>query len=70
MDLQKIIYELEVEKKRLDEAIEALERLSARGVRKRGRPPGWLAETREKLDEEPQAALPEGNHDGNNKPAS
>jgi hypothetical protein len=41
MDLHKIISELQSEKQRLDEAIQALERLSAVAPRekKRGRPP-------------------------------
>ena len=38
MDLSKMIAELEAEKTRLDEAILALERLSAGKVRRRGRP--------------------------------
>jgi hypothetical protein len=42
MDLLRIIAELKAEKRRLDEAIEALERLSARNIRRRGRPPKWL----------------------------
>jgi hypothetical protein len=44
MDLLRIIAELKAEKRRLDEAIEALERLSARNIRRRGRPPKWLKE--------------------------
>jgi hypothetical protein len=42
MDLHKIISELQSEKQRLDEAIQALERLSSvssKGNKKRGRPP-------------------------------
>jgi hypothetical protein len=39
MDLLKIIVELKLEKQRLDEAIWALERLSVRNIRRRGRPP-------------------------------
>jgi hypothetical protein len=42
MDLLKMISELQAEKQRLDEAIQALERLSAGKLRRRGRPPGWL----------------------------
>ena len=38
MDLSKMIAELQDEKYRLDEAIEALERLSAGQNRRRGRP--------------------------------
>jgi hypothetical protein len=45
MDLQKIITELQSEKHRLDEAIQALERLSTVSVKskRRGRPPRWLS---------------------------
>ncbi len=39
MDLGRIISELEAEKQRLDEAILALERLSAGKANRRGRPP-------------------------------
>jgi hypothetical protein len=42
MDLLKMIAELQAERQRIDEAIQALERLSAGKVRRRGRPPGWL----------------------------
>jgi hypothetical protein len=37
-----MITELEAERERLDHAIEALERLSVKGVPRRGRPPAWL----------------------------
>ena len=39
-----MIAELQAERNRLDEAIEALERLSAGQARRRGRPPRWLKE--------------------------
>ncbi len=39
-----MIAELQGERQRLDEAIQALERLSAGKARRRGRPPGWLKE--------------------------
>ena len=39
MDLAKMIAELQAERLRLDEAIEALERLSVGQSRRRGRPP-------------------------------
>jgi hypothetical protein len=42
MDLVKMIAELQAERQRLDEAIQALERLSAGKIRRRGRPPSWL----------------------------
>lgn len=45
MDLHKMIAELQAERQRLDEAIAALERLSAgKQFRRRGRRPRWLAE--------------------------
>jgi len=45
MDLHKMIVELQAERQRLDEAIEALERLSkGNHLRRRGRPPRWLKE--------------------------
>jgi hypothetical protein len=44
MDLHKMIADLRAEKIRLDEAIQALERLSAGTIRRRGRPPRWIAE--------------------------
>ena len=37
-----MIAELQAERQRLDEAIQALERLSAGKIRRRGRPPSWL----------------------------
>jgi hypothetical protein len=44
MDLHKMIAELQAEKERLDEAIQALERLTAGKIKRRGRPPRWLAD--------------------------
>jgi hypothetical protein len=44
MDLRRMIAELKAEKTRLDEAILALERLSAGNLRRRGRPPQWVTE--------------------------
>lgn len=59
MDLHRMIAELQAERQRLDEAIQALERLSAGKVRRRGRPPRWLKDeaqrqsaTSERSDEE------------------
>lgn len=37
-----MIAELQAERQRIDEAIQALERLSAGNPRRRGRPPRWL----------------------------
>jgi hypothetical protein len=59
MDLVKMIAELQAERQRIDEAIQALERLSAGKLRRRGRPPGWLKEEMQRQgpnsedDEEP-----------------
>ena len=39
-----MIAELQTERDRLDQAIDALERLSAGKIRRRGRPPRWLKE--------------------------
>lgn len=43
-----MIAELQAERDRLDEAIQALERLSAGNARRRGRPPGWLKDELER----------------------
>ena len=48
MDLQRMIAELKAEKTRLDEAILALERLSTGKLRRRGRPPRWMADKKYK----------------------
>ena len=48
MDLLKMIAELQAERHRLDEAIDALERLSAGKLRRRGRPPSWLKDDMER----------------------
>jgi hypothetical protein len=46
MNLEKILADLHDEKRRIDEAINALERISAGRPRRRGRPPRWLKEQR------------------------
>ncbi len=60
MDLLKMIAELETERDRLDQAILALERLSAGKARRRGRPPRWLKDEIERQGTEevpePEAA--------------
>ena len=62
MDLNKMIAELQSERDRLDQAILALERLSAGQARRRGRPPRWLKEQLEKNDQE--------GHNKSKKPSS
>ena len=42
MNLEKILSELWDEKRRIDDAISALERISATTPKRRGRPPAWL----------------------------
>jgi hypothetical protein len=42
MDLNKMIAELQAERDRLTQAIEALERLNTGNSSRRGRPPAWL----------------------------
>jgi hypothetical protein len=49
MDLHKMIVELESERDRLNQAIFALEQLSAGKAKKRGRPPKWLQPDRSDL---------------------
>jgi hypothetical protein len=53
MDLRKMIAELQAERQRLDQAIEALERLSAKAMPRRGRPPAWLKKKVNKMELEP-----------------
>ena len=43
MELDKIIHELHAERRQLDEAIGALEKLAATSAPRRGRPPKWLS---------------------------
>ena len=59
MDLHKMIAELQAEKERLDQAIEALERLYARGDPRRGRPPSWLKRQTEQVRESEKNGEPE-----------
>ena len=55
MDLHRMIAELRDERQRIDEAIAALERLSAGKSRRRGRPPGWLTGEIERQSSESDA---------------
>ena len=68
MDLHRMIIELRDERQRMDEAISALERLSAGKARRRGRPPGWLTselgrETPESEEGEPPPSPPKNKKD-------
>jgi hypothetical protein len=46
MDVHKILAELYEEREQIDAAIAALDRITATGQRRRGRPPKWLVEAR------------------------
>lgn len=48
MNLERILGDLRDEKRRIDEAISALERISADRPGRRGRPPRWLQERKQK----------------------
>jgi hypothetical protein len=51
MDVQKILAEMRLEREQLEDAIASLERL-VMPVRRRGRPPAWLAEIKKKQEAE------------------
>lgn len=60
MDLHNILSELRNERKRVEEAILSLERLTLSNSKSlRGRPPKWLVDAR-KLAGEPEPEEPEG----------
>ena len=44
MDVSKILADLKEERQQIEEAILSLERLARGRGRRRGRPPGWMAE--------------------------
>ena len=46
MDIDKILADLRLERMQIEEAILSLERLGQDRVRRRGRPPKWMAEAR------------------------
>ena len=48
MDIARVLAQLRAELENIDAAIASLERLQ-HGGRRRGRPPGWLAQTEEKV---------------------
>jgi hypothetical protein len=58
MNLERILVELRDEKRRIDEAISALERISADRPGRRGRPPRWLQERKQKGDHDANGAEP------------
>jgi hypothetical protein len=65
MDLLKMINDLQAEKQRLDEAIQALERLSAGNkLRRRGRPPRWLKDALSSATSKAEKDDEQGHEDG------
>ena len=48
MDINKILAELRLEHEQLGEAIASIERLAMGGAKRRGRPPAWLSNLKEK----------------------
>jgi hypothetical protein len=48
MDVEKILEDLRRERAQIEEAILTLERLAEGRVKRRGRPPRWLAEARKR----------------------
>lgn len=67
-----MIAELQTERQRLDEAIQALERLSATKSRRRGRPPRWLKEQiqRQNASDSDEEETPEQEERGANQRGS
>jgi len=57
VDVKKILEELRFERDLMEDAILNLERLRASGAKRRGRPPKWLQEARERQTKE-QPATP------------
>jgi hypothetical protein len=55
MEYAKLIAELRDEAARLQEAIEALERIARGGAKRRGRPPKWLSAAPKHETERPSA---------------
>jgi len=50
MDVNKILAELREERDRIEEAIVALQRVGGSGPKRRGRPPQWMVDARQKKD--------------------
>jgi hypothetical protein len=57
MDVKKILEELRFERDLMEDAILNLERLKTSGAKRRGRPPKWLQEARERQPKE-EASTP------------
>ena len=49
MDVEKILAELRLERMQIEEAILSLERLAKDRVKRRGRPPKWMAEAKKRV---------------------
>ena len=49
MDVDKILAELRLERMQIEEAILSLERLAQDRVKRRGRPPKWMAEAKKRV---------------------
>jgi hypothetical protein len=60
MDLTRILTEMHLEREHLEEVILSLERLAAGGARRRGRPPAWMAKSREDAVEKRRPGRPPG----------
>jgi hypothetical protein len=67
MDVGKILAEMRLEREQLEDAIASLERLE-RPVKRRGRPPAWLAEIRKTHDTASQNGDRKKKNPGNGKP--
>ena len=49
MDVEKILADLRLERMQIEEAILSLERLGQDRVKRRGRPPKWMAEAKKRV---------------------
>jgi hypothetical protein len=49
MDVDKILADLRLERMQIEEAILSLERLAKDRVKRRGRPPKWMAEAKKRV---------------------
>jgi hypothetical protein len=64
MDLQRYLTELHAERERIEQAILALESLSKGAGARRGRPPKWLADLKQKGEAAAGAAVPKAKKAG------